>query len=75
MAVEDKQCRLCDIKKTATMVIAERPSQLSIEEFNKMQPIEVANRYFITTTGEPMTEKQQEMFNYIYRLVQEENRQ
>ena len=57
------------------MVIAERPTQLSIEEFNKMEPIEVANRYFITTTGEPMTEKQQEMFNYIYRLIQEENRQ
>ncbi len=75
LAVEDKQCRLCDIKKTATMVIAERPTQLSIEEFNKMEPIEVANRYFVTTTGEPMTQKQQEMFNYIYRLIQEESRQ
>ena len=74
-AIEDKQCRLCDIKKTATVVIAERPTQLSIEEFNKMQPIEVANRYFMTMTGNPMTEKQQEMFNYIYRLIQEENRQ
>jgi hypothetical protein len=50
-------------------------TQLTVEQFNKMLPIEVTNQFFIDKTGNPMTEQQQEMFNYVYQAVQKENRQ
>ena len=74
-AVKDKQCRFCEIKKTATIVESRHSTQLTVEQFNKMLPIEVANQFFIDTTGEPMTHQQEEMFNYIYHEVEKENRQ
>lgn len=73
-AVADKQCRLCEFKKTSLATDASRPSQMTIEEFHSKEPIDVANQYFIDTYGEPMNDQQREMFNYIYQLVQEENR-
>ena len=75
MAAADKECIFCDIKKTVTTVSAQRPSQMTIEEFNSKQPIEVANQFFMDKHGSPMTDQQQKMFNYIYQLVEEENRQ
>ncbi len=75
MATADKECIFCDIKKTVTTAIDQRPSQMTIEEFNSKQPIEVANQFFKEKLGMPMNEQQQEMFNYIYQLVKEENRQ
>ncbi len=75
LAVKDKQCRLCEIKKTATAADAQKSSQMSVEEFNRKEPIDVANQYFMDKFGEPMNEQQREMFNFIYQLVQEENRQ
>ena len=74
-AVKDKQCRFCEIKKTVTAVERRHTTQLTVEQFNKMLPIEVANQFFIDKTGNPMTEQQQEMFNYVYQAVQKENRQ
>ena len=75
MAAADKECIFCDIKKTVTTALAQRTSQMTIEEFNSKQPIEVANQFFMDKQGSPMNEQQQEMFNYIYQLVKEENRQ
>ena len=74
-AVKDKQCRLCEIKKTATAAIERHATQMTVEEFNRKTPRDIANQYFIDKYGEPMNEEQQEMFDFIYQLVQEENRQ
>ena len=73
-AVADKQCRLCEIKKTSMATDAHTPSQMTVEEFHSKEPIDVANQYFIDRYGNPMNDKQQEMFNYIYQLVKEGNR-
>ena len=74
-AVKDKQCRFCEIKKTTTAIESRHTTQLTVEQFNKMRPIEVANLYFIEKTGNPMTEQQQEMFNEVYQAVEKEKRQ
>ena len=74
-AVKDKQCRFCEIKKTTTTIESRHTTQLTVEQFNKMRPIEVANLYFIEKTGNPMTEQQQEMFNEVYQAVEKEKRQ
>ena len=74
-AIKDKHCRFCEIKKTSTTAVARRDRQMTIEEFNAKQPIDIADQYFIDTFGEPMTEEQRNMFNHIYQLVQEANRQ
>lgn len=73
-AVKDKQCRFCEIKKTATVTTARSSATMTVEEFNTKTPLDIANQYFIDKYGQPMDEQQQEMFNYIYQLVQEENR-
>lgn len=75
LVVRDKRCRFCDIKRTATAVATHRVTQLTVEEFNQMTPLEVAQRYFMDKNQTPMCEEQQEMFNMIYRSVKEENRQ
>ena len=74
-AVKDKQCRFCEIKKTSTATIARRATQMTIEEFNQKTPLDIAKQYFLDTYGQPMNEEQQEMFNHIFKLIQEENRQ
>lgn len=74
-AVKGKQCRFCEIKKNITTVDTRHTTQLTVEQFNKMQPIEVANLYIKEKTGIPMTEQQQEMFNYVYQEVEKEKRQ
>ena len=73
-AVKDKQCRFCEIKKTATMPTARTSTTMTVEEFNMKTPLDIANQYFIDKYGQPMDEQQQEMFNEIYQLVKEENR-
>ena len=75
LAVKDKTCRFCDIKKTATIISTHSPSQMTVEEFNRMTPCEVAQQYFIDKIGTPMSQLQQDMFNQIYQSVKEENRQ
>ncbi|MBQ9555543.1 MAG: exonuclease SbcCD subunit D C-terminal domain-containing protein [Muribaculaceae bacterium] len=76
MALQDKQCRFCEIKKTVTaMAQTRRDRNISLEAFNAMSPIEIARMYFIDKNGREMSGQQEEMFNYIYQLVQEENRQ
>lgn len=75
MAADDKACRFCEIKKTATAIERHQATQMTVDQLSKMQPIDVANRYFLDIWGQPMNEEEQEMFNYVYRLVQEENRQ
>ena len=74
-AVKDKQCRFCEIKKTVTAIERCHTTQLTVEQFNKMLPIEVVNQFFIDKTGSPMTDQQQEMFNYVYQAVEKDNRQ
>ena len=75
LAVKDKQSRFCEIKRTVTAALQHHVTQMTVEQFNKMRPIDVVDQYFIETTGQPMTELQREMFNQAYQLVQEENRQ
>ena len=75
LAVKDKQCRFCDIKRTVTAAGSRGATQMTLEEFNQMTPIEVAQRYFMDKNNVAMSEAQQEMFNMIYQSVKEENRQ
>lgn len=76
MALQDKQCRFCEIKKTVTLQTqTRRDRNISLEAFNAMSPIAIAKMYFIDMNGREMSERQEEMFNYIYQLVEEENRQ
>ena len=75
LAVKDKQCRFCDIKRTVTATGSRGVTQMTLEEFNQMTPIEVAQRYFMDKNNAAMSEAQKEMFNMIYQTVKEENRQ
>ena len=75
-AVEDKQCRFCEIKKTATAEgAARRAHQMTIDEFNTKSPIDIADQYITEVNGAPMSEQQRSMFNHVCQLVEEENRQ
>ena len=74
-AVSERGGRFCEIKKTA-QIRGDRPMrQMSLEEFNSKQPIDIANQYFLETLEREMNEEETEMFNHVYRLVMEENRQ
>lgn len=73
-AVKDKQCRFCEIKKTATLPIARTTAVMTIEEFNRKTPLDIANQYFINKYGKPMDAQLQEMFNNVYESVKNENR-
>lgn len=53
-AVEDKQCRFCEIKKTATAEgAARRAHQMTIDEFNTKSPIDIADQYITEVNGAP----------------------
>jgi exonuclease SbcD len=73
-AVKDKQCRFCEIKKTATLPIARTTAVMTIEEFNRKTPLDIANQYFTNKYGQPMDAQLQEMFNSVYESVKDENR-
>ena len=75
LAVADKQCRFCEIKKTATVEVSHAVSQMTMEEFNHKHPIEVAQQFYLEKYQREMTDEEKEMFNYVYQLVQEEARQ
>ena len=75
MSIADKACRFCEIKKTVTSIFLPQTTQMTIEEFNAKAPFDIANQYFKDELGEEMSEEQKKMFNYIYHLVNEENRQ
>lgn len=75
LAVADKQCRFCEIKKTVTVEASHAVSQMTMEEFNHKHPIEVAQQFYLEKYQREMTDEEKEMFNYVYRLVQEEARQ
>ena len=75
LALADKACRYCDIKKTLTGALPSQARHMTVEQFNSMQPIDIANQYFIDELGTGMTEDQKKMFNSIYLLVKEESRQ
>ena len=73
--VSGKNGRFCEIKKTSKAIAGGPVHQMTVEEFNSKQPIEVAAQYILENTGTPMTDQEIEMFNYVYQLVQEESRQ
>lgn len=75
LAVADKQCRFCEIKKVAIAEASHAVKQMTMEEFNHKHPIEVAQQFYLEKYQRVMTDEEQEMFNYVYRLVQEEARQ
>ena len=75
LAVADKQCRFCEIKKTAIVEASRAVRQMTMEEFNHKHPIEVAQQFYLEKYQREMTDEEKEMFNYVYRLVQEEARQ
>lgn len=75
LAVADKQCRFCEIKKTAIVEASHAVRQMTMEEFNHKHPIEVAQQFYLEKYQREMTDEEKEMFNYVYRLVQEEARQ
>jgi hypothetical protein len=73
--MKDKQCRFCEIKKTATQLIQHVQAQMTAEDFNRKTPLDIANQFFTEKYGSPMSDEQQAMFNYVYQLVQEEAQQ
>ena len=75
LALADKSCRFCEIKKTLTTAVLQQATQMTIEEFNAKAPIDIANQYFKDKLGEEMSDDQKKMFEQIYQLVNEENRQ
>lgn len=74
-AVSERQGRFCEIKKTALNSPAGQSKQMTVEEFNKKLPIEVANQYYLDQYGQEMTDEEKAMFKYVQQLVEEENRQ
>ncbi len=74
-AVNAQQGRFCEIKKTALNTASGPSRQMTVEEFNHKQPIEVANQYYLEKIGRAMTDDEKAMFNYVQQLVEEENRQ
>ena len=74
LALKDKQSRYCEIKVTSTAATTGSSEKMTIEEFNKKTPLDIAKQFFIDM-GIEMNEQQQEMFNHAYQLVEEENRQ
>ena len=74
-AVSEQQGRFCEIKKTALNAPAGQSKQMTVEEFNKKLPIEVANQYYLDQYGQEMTDEEKAMFKYVQQLVEEENRQ
>ncbi len=74
-AVNEQQGRFCEIKKTALQHAGAASRQMTVEEFNRKQPIEVADQFFKDKTGQGMTEEEKAMFKYVQQLVEEENRQ
>ena len=74
-AVSERQGRFCEIKKTALHVPTGQYRQMTVEEFNKKLPIEVANQYYLDQNGQEMSEEEKAMFMYVQQLVEEENRQ
>ena len=72
--VSERHGRFCEIKKTSLNPFTSQSRQMTVEEFNRKQPIDVANQFFIDKTHQEMTEQEREMFNYIQRLVEEDNR-
>lgn len=75
LALANKACRFCEIKKTVTTAMPGQVTQMTVEEFNTKSPLEIANQYFKEKLGDEMNDEQKKMFNYIYQLVTEENRQ
>ena len=74
-AVNAQQGRFCEIKKTALNTTTGPSRQMTVEEFNRKQPIEVANQYYLERIGRAMTDDEKAMFKYVQQLVEEENRQ
>lgn len=74
-AVNAQQGRFCEIKKTALNTASGPSRQMTVEEFSRKQPIEVANQYYLEKIGRAMTDDEKAMFNYVQQLVEEENRQ
>ena len=74
-AVSEQQGRFCEIKKTALQTASAGSRQMTVEEFNSKQPIEVANQFFMDKTGQGMTDEEKAMFKYVQQLVEEEKRQ
>lgn len=75
MVIKDKQCRFCEIRKTSSIEAPGQATQMTVEEFNKKTPLDIANQYHIDKFGTPMSDEQCDMFNEILQLVLEENRQ
>ena len=73
--VSARQGRFCEIRKTVPATSAAPSHKMTIEEFNDKSPLEVASQYFLEKFNREMTEQEKEMFNVVYQLVQEENRQ
>ena len=74
LAAADKQCRFCEIRKTVSDEAPHRATQMTMAEFNSKHPIEVANQFYSEKFHREMTDQEKDMFNYVYRLVQEEER-
>ncbi len=72
--VNDRGGRFCEIKRTATARVSGPRQQMSIQELSTRQPVEVAEQYFIHMTGKGMTPEEKAMFDYVFQLVQQDNR-
>lgn len=68
--------RFCELHKTIPVAtVVNKPRQMTVEEFNGKQPIEIAGQYILEKFHREMTDQEKKMFNDIYQQVQEESRQ
>lgn len=68
--------RFCEIRKSSITAEGTASSrQMTIEEFSNKSPLEVAIQYIRDKHHREMTDREKEMFNYVYRLVEEGKRQ
>ena len=74
-AISEMNGLFCEIKKTSNIVTVRPQQQMTVEELNNMQPIDVSRRFFLQKFDREMTDQELEMFNYVYHLIQEEERQ
>lgn len=72
--INEMSGRFCEIKNTSSVVTSRPQQQMTVEELNNLRPVEVAKRYFLREYNREMTEQELEMFNYVYQLIQEEDR-
>jgi len=74
-ALSGSECRFCLIKKSFDTNNETNPMRhLSMGEFKRLTPLEIAQDYILRKNGTEMQENQQQLFNEVYNEINELNR-